>query len=269
AEELGRLLARFREKKRPVVCHAHTYSNASALVALSGCGRIWISAAGSFEAVGLVAELVHVRGLLDKLKVQADFLSMGEYKGGAEPFTREEPSEETREAWTAVLKSLRQSWLEGAERGRPDRGIAKALEQGPYTPTAAKERGLVDAIGFDDEAKNEAKRLAKTELVRREFGPMTPGKPGIDIGQIVRVIAGADDAGSGRPRVAVVPAEGSISIEAGGPFESGGISARAFVRTLRRLREDESVRAVVLRIDSPGGSALASDLIWHEVMELR
>src|SRR5690606_24208937 len=71
AEELGRLLARFREKKRAVVCHAHTYSNASALLALSGCGRIWISAAGSVEAVGLVAQLVHVRGLLDKLKVEA------------------------------------------------------------------------------------------------------------------------------------------------------------------------------------------------------
>src|SRR5690606_22656208 len=269
AEELGRLLARFREKKRPVVCHAHTYSNASALLALSGCGRIWISAAGWVEAVGLVAQLVHVRGLLDKLKVEADFLSMGEYKGGAEPFTREEPSDATREAWTTVLRSVRQAWLDGAERGRPDRGVRQALEQGPFTPSVAKERGLVDAIGFESEAKDEAKRLAKTELTSREFGPMATGKPELDIGQLIRIIAGAEDAGSGRPRVAVVPAEGSISVEAGSPLDSGGISARAFVRTLRRLREDESIRAVVLRIDSPGGSALASDLIWHEVMELR
>jgi protease-4 len=69
--------------------------------------------------------------------------------------------------------------------------------------------------------------------------------------------------------VAVIPAQGAIAMESGGAFESGGITAKALTKTLRRLKKDESVKAVVLRIDSPGGSALASDLLWHELRELK
>lgn len=269
AEELGALLARFRDKKLPVVCHAHEYSNASSWLVARGCTRIWLSAAGNVDTVGIAAELVYLKGLLDKLKIGVDFLSMGKYKGGAEPLLREGPSEATIESFSSTFGSIREAWLSGAEQGRPGQGIREKLEQGPYSPSEAKAAGLVDAIGFDSQALAEARRLGKTELVGVRFGPRSEQGSGFDFGELVRLLSGADGDSSGRPRLVVVPAEGAIGMEAGGPLDSGGITAKSLNRTLKRLRQDDSVKAVVLRIDSPGGSPLASDLIWHELMELR
>lgn len=269
AEELAELFSRFKNKGRPVICHSHGYNNATSLVALRGCSRIWLSAAGSMDTVGIAAELVHLKGLLDRLKVQAQILSMGKYKSGAEPLTSEEPSEATRESLTATLASMRQTWLDGAEQGRPGQDLRRKLEQGPYSPEQAKGAGLIDAIGFESEAREEAKKLAKTSFQETAFGPRARSEGGLDLGELIRIVTGSDNGASGRPRIAVVPAEGAIGMDSGGPLDSGGITAKSLNRTLRRLRLDPTVKAVVLRIDSPGGSPLASDLIWHEMMELR
>jgi protease-4 len=267
AAELGRMIARFREKHLPVVCHAHDLSNSSAAFVLRACSRIWLSPAGGVDTVGIAAELVHVKNLLDRLKVGVDFIHMGKYKGGAEPLTHTEPSAATREALSSTLGSIRAAWLEDVDRVRP--GTSAALEAGPYAPEGAKAQKLIDAIGFESEALAEAKRLGKTTYVKPAYGPDVGEGSGFDLGQLVRLLAGsAETAGSG-PRIAVVPAEGAISMEAGGPLDSGGITARSLTKTLRRLQHDDSVKAVVLRMDSPGGSPLASDLIWHELMELR
>lgn len=269
ATEIGGLLARVRGKRLPVVCHAHDYANSAALLALRGCSSIWLSAAGSVDTVGLAAELVHLKGLLDRVKVHADILHVGTYKSGAEPLTREEPSPATIESLTSTLGSIRQSWLDLADQGRPGKGIREKLEAGPYTPQRAKAAGLVDHIGFESEAKDHARKAAKTPFQEEAFGPRAGSGSGLDIAELVRILSGADKGTGGRPRIAVVPAEGAIGMEAGGPLDSGGISAKALGKTLRRLRKDDSVKAIVLRIDSPGGSPLASDLVWHELMELR
>jgi protease IV len=269
AAELGDLLARFGDEKKPVVCHSHDYGNAMSWLVLRGCNRIWLSAAGGMDTVGIAAELVHLKGLLDRLKVHADILHIGRYKSGAEPLTREDPSPDTRESLGATLASMRQSWLDGAEQGRPGKGLREKLEQGPYSPEQARAAGLVDAVGFESDARNDARKLAKTTFVESGFGPKAKEDGGFDIGELIQLLTGGDDGASGRPRLAVVPAEGAIGMDSGGPLDSGGITAKALNRTLRRLRQDDTVKAVVLRIDSPGGSPLASDLIWHEMMELR
>lgn len=266
--ELGQLFARFKRKKLPVVCHAHDYDNASAGLVLRGCSRIWLSEAGSMDTVGIAAELIHVKGLLDRLKVGAEILSVGKYKSGAEPLTREEPSEATRESLSATLASLRQSWLDGAEQERPGHGLREKLENGPYSPEEAKGAGLVDAVGFESDARAEARRLSKTSFYATAFGPRSSAKDGLNVAKLIRIITGGDDGSEGRPRVAVVTAEGAIGMDSGGPLSSGGITAKSLNKTLRRLRDDSTIKAVVLRIDSPGGSPLASDLIWHEMMEL-
>jgi protease-4 len=265
--ELARSVARFRDKKLPVVCHAHDYSNSSSWFALRACTRIWLSPAGSSDTVGIAAELVHVKGLLDRLKVGVDFIAIGKFKGGAEPLTHTEPTPATREALSSTLASIRSAWLAEVEQGRP--GVTRSLENGPHAPNEAKERKLVDEIGFESDALADAKRLGKTNFVQSGFGPESSSGSGFDIGQLVKILAGGDDGATTRPHVAVVPAEGAISMESGGAFDAGGITAKSLVRVLKRLQKDDSVKAVVLRIDSPGGSPLASDLIWHELMELR
>jgi protease-4 len=265
AQELAAVLGQYAKKKLPVVCHADGLSNATAALFLGGCTRRWLSPAGEAETVGMAAQVVYLRGILDRLKVQVDFLHVGKFKSGPEPLTHEGPSPEARESLETTLASLREGWLALAPAG----GVRDALEQGPYSPEEAKSKGLVHELGYDTEALADARKLAKTEATQAVFGPKSGASRGTDFAEIVRVLAGGDDSVGDRPHVAVVPAQGGISTEAGGPFESGGITSRAMVKTLRRLAKNDSVKAVVIRIDSPGGSPLASDLIWHELMELR
>lgn len=268
-EELGVLFEKLKKQGKPVVCHAHVLSNSAAAFALRGCSRTWLSPAGEAATVGIAAQVMYMRGLFDKLKVGVDFLHVGKFKSGVEPFTREGPSEEARTSLTETLRAIRDGWLgQASAAGKPD-SVRQALEQGPWSPEAARQQGLIDSVGFESEALVDAKKLAKSEQVSGGYGPKARGSQGPDIAELVRIIAGSRDGGTSRPHVAVVPAQGAIAMEAGGAFDSGGITARAMTKTLRRLKQDESVKAVVLRIDSPGGSALASDLLWHELRELK
>jgi protease-4 len=268
-EELGSLFEKLKKKGKPVVCHAHVLSNSAAAFTLRGCTRTWLSPAGEADTVGIAAQVMYMRGLLDRLKVGVDFLHVGKFKSGVEPFTREGPSEEARVSLTETLRAIREGWLDQATRAGKSEAVRSALEQGPWSPNDARQQGLIDAVGFESEALVDAKKLAKAEQVSPSYGGKARASQGLDVAELVRVIAGSGDGGTSRPHVAVVPAEGAIAMESGGAFESGGITARALTKTLRRLKKDESVKAVVLRIDSPGGSALASDLLWHELRELK
>jgi protease-4 len=266
AEELGGLLARFGKKNIPVICHADGLSNATAGLVLRGCSKRWLAAAGDAETVGIAAQVVYLKGLFDKLKVQADFLHVGRFKSGPEPLTQEGPSPEAREALEFCLGSVRQSWLELAS-GAPE-SVRDALERGPWSPAEAKTQGLVHELGYESDARIDAEKLGKTTARETVFGPQANKQGDFDFTEIVRVLAGSGDS-ENQPHVAVVPAEGSITTDGGGAFGSSGITSKAMSKTLRRLGKNDSVKAVVIRIDSPGGSPLASDLIWHELMELR
>jgi protease IV len=268
SEELSRLLGKLRVKGKPVVCHAHTLNNSSVLLTARGCSKIWLSPAGDVSTIGLAAQMVYFRGIFEKLKIDVDFLHMGKFKSGAEPFTREGPSEEARASLGETLTAIRGAWLEESNEVKKSDALLKALEHGPWSPGEAREHGLIDEIGFDAEALEAAKKAAKVSAVEVSFGPRAKGGGGLDIGDLLRALSGADSESGGQPHIAVVPAEGAITMEAGGPLQRGGITARALGKTLRRMQHDDAVKAVVLRIDSPGGSPLASDLLWHEMMEL-
>lgn len=267
SEELSELLARVKAKGKPVVCHAHALSNSTSLITSKGCSKVWLSPAGEVETIGVAAQVVYLRGLLDRLKVGVDFLAIGKYKSAPETFTREGPTDEAREALSSTLSSIRDAWITTVEQGR--KGVASALENGPWSPSEAKRLGLIDEIGFESDALKEAQTLANAPASNVAFGPRSTPKGGFDVAEILRLLSGADRSAGGRPHIAVVPAQGAITMQAGGPLDSGGITAKAMTKTLRRLRDDASVKAVVLRIDSPGGSPLASDLIWKELVELK
>lgn len=269
SEELSRLFGQVRGKGKPVVCHAHALNNSSALLGARGCSRVWLSPAGEVATIGIAAQMLYFHGIFQKLKVEVDFLHMGKFKSGAEPMTREGPSEEARASLVETLAAIRGAWLEESTEVKKSDALRNALEHGPWSAGEALERTLIDEIGFEREALEAAKKAAKVSAVEVSFGPRAKSGGGLGIGEILRTLSGAGSASDGQPRVAVVPAEGAITMEAGGPLQRGGITARALGKTLRRMQNDDSVKAVVLRIDSPGGSPLASDLLWHEMMELR
>jgi protease-4 len=269
SEELSRLLSQLRAKGKPVVCHAHDLNNSTALFTSRGCSKVWLSPAGEVSTIGIAAQMVYLHGIFTKLKVDVDFLHMGKFKSGAEPLTREGPSEEARTSLVETLAAIRGAWLDESNEVRKNDALRSALEHGPWSAGEAAEHGLVDEIGFESDALDAAKKAAKVSAVEASFGPRSKSGGGVGIGDVLRMLSGGSNANDGKPHVAVVPAEGSITMEAGGPLQQGGITASALGKTLRRMQHDDSVKAVVLRIDSPGGSPLASDLIWHEMMELR
>lgn len=268
AEEIGRLLEAAREAGKSVVCHAEGYSNTTAWIAARGCERIWLSPAGTVETTGIAAQVVYANRLLtEKLGVKIDMLQIGKYKGADESFTRDGPSAEARESLESTLAALRETWLEGF-RGRGARAV-EAAEDGPFDANEARALGLVDAVGYLDEARDDAEQLVGSASSRRRFGPGTDRASGF--AEILRALSGGSSPSIRRPHVAVVRAIGAITMErSGGLFSEGsGITERGLSRTIRQLASDDSAKAVVLRIDSPGGSALASDLLWHELMKLR
>jgi protease-4 len=212
--------------------------------------------------------MVYLKGALDRLGVVADFIHMGSYKSAAEPLTREGPSEDAREAMQTLLESLRKTWLDGLAQARAGSELSRLAEQGPWSPAEALGRKMIDAVGFESDARRDAKKRARAAEVSVTFGPKAPTDQPLDVSSLIRLLSGVDETVGDRPRIAVVPATGGISMGSGSMFEGSGISARALTKTLRRLAADEAVKAVVLRIDSPGGSALASDILWHEIREL-
>jgi protease-4 len=145
---------------------------------------------------------------------------------------------------------------------------AETPEDGPYSANAAKALGLVDDVGYFDEARDALEKESGAGRAAVRLGGGATAGGGDDLSDILRIVAGES---LGSAPVALVRANGAISMDGGGGLlsEAGGIVERRLVRTLARLEKDDDVKVVVLRIDSPGGSALASDLLWHELMKIR
>jgi protease-4 len=270
AQELAGLFSKLRESHK-VVCQADGYGSTSAWIALKGCDRIWVSPAGGVESIGIAAEMVYAHRLLaDKLGIDVDFLQIGKFKGAEEPFTRNGPSPEARASLESTLSAIRDQWLAGLADARGQK-VREAAEDGPFSAEEAKQRGLVDEVGYLDEARDDVKKLSGGQTFDVRFGVASHGTDRPDFAEILRVLAGGNAAHGGPPHVVLVRAVGAISMEGGGGLLGGrsGITERALGRTVRTLTEDASVKAVILRIDSPGGSALASDLLWRALMQLR
>jgi protease-4 len=271
--ELIRGLKKLRQQGKKIVCHADDLGNSSYGVAAEGCDQIWVSPAGGVDTVGLGAELVFARDLLARVGIEADIFQVGRYKGTGEMMTRSHASDEVKASLQGALGGLRDRWLEGVSAGRPGDTARSAVERGPYAAPEARQLGLIDQVGYAAEALEALRRSTSGGSVEVEFGPQTAaGRGGGGLLALARGLSGARrSGGGGRGRVAVLRASGSITLETSRGVLGGsdGIAARPLMKQLRKLAEDRSVRAVVLRIDSPGGSALASDLLWFDLMRLR
>ena len=268
AQEIGDLLEPVRRGGKQVFCHADAFTNTTLYAAARSCSRIWASPAGDVEAIGMAAQVVYFHKLLaEELHVTVDFLQVGKFKGAEESFTRDGPSDEARASLEGTLADLRATWIDGLKKGRGHDEVEAAAEDGPYSPAAAKARLLIDDVGYVDDALNEAKKAAGVTRDEVRFGRGAAGKDD-ELGDLVRILAGSR--ASAAP-IALIRATGSIGMApSGGPFGSeAGITERELGKILARVEKDDAVKAVVLRIDSPGGSALASDLIWHELRKVR
>ncbi len=263
AHGIGRQLAAFKQAGLPVVCHGDGFGNGTMLLAALGCSEIWVSEAGQVDTIGLAAQLLFGRSLLDKLAVGVDFLQVGKYKGAAEPFTRDSSSPEARQSLQSTLAVQRRAWLDGVTAGRGKQALTLGIEAGPHTATVAQASGLVDKVGFAEQARDAALERTGTDNRVVYFGNVRDEE--LSISDFIRIFSGTES--RSEPHVAIIRAIGPIGMRGSGSLFGGtsGISARRMSRLLRKAKDDPKVKAIVIRLDTPGGSVIASDLLWNEI----
>lgn len=261
AEELRTSMVAFRASGKKLRCHTERIAGSGYYV-LSACDQLAVAPAGEVQIGGVGATPVHVKGLMDKLGVQPDFVHIGAYKGAAEPITRDAPSPQMMEALGAILDDSYASLVAGVSDGRglSEEETTAAIDQAVYLADEAKAAKLVDEVAVWEDflaASGQPWKLQRDEK----------GSPLADFSALQRFIGLLPPERPTGDHVALVYAVGNV-IDGKGSGIVGArqeIASRTLVSTLRALAKDESVKAVVLRVSSPGGSALASEQIWHAV----
>lgn len=248
-QELREALVRFRRSGKPSWAHLEFAGNLEYYLA-SGCAKVAASSTAMLDVSGLAAEVTFYRGTLDKLGVEAQFEGVGKYKNAPNLFTETAFTGPHREQMEALVGDLFEQYVRGVAEGR---GLAPAevralMDGGPFHAPDAKAAGLVDELLYRDEV--EGKIPAATRL---SPGPYVKGAQGWGF--------------DGRAKLALVYAVGDIvpGESQASPFGGGLAGSDTIIRGLRQAREDSAVRAIVLRVDSPGGSGTASDAVWREI----
>ncbi len=258
-EALRHALRRFREAGKQVVFHARAVDSRE--YALMACGsRVVLAPGGRLDLKGWAAELVVLGRTLDKFGIKAHFLRRAEFKTAPELFTASEVSAPQRETTRAILDELLARTVQAISegRGRPVEEVRQWIDQGPYTNARARELGLIDAIADGEELETllEAEGAGKVQ-----FQPLTTYRgSNVLCWPRYRPLRR-------RPRVALVRVDGVVKLgeSLAAPLMPRAAGSDTIVQALRRAREDRSMRAIVLAIDSRGGSSLASELVLRAV----
>jgi protease-4 len=263
AADLRGALKRVRDAKKPVHCYFDMVDNVAYSVLASSCDRISVEPTGMLMLTGVQAETVYAKDLLDLIGLQAELLQVGKFKGAADALTRSDMPPEVRQTLGALVDDLQASLMAAVETGRKldAAAVTSAIDNGPLSASAALQRKLVDAIAFDDEARAKAKAAAHAEKVVRALREDEDHK--LEISELLKAMFGGKPEKPKGERIALAYLTGQIGESE--HDQGSGASSGPFIKAMRRFADDRDVKAVVLRISSPGGSALASDKMWQAV----
>ncbi|MGB3509750.1 MAG: signal peptide peptidase SppA [Microcoleaceae cyanobacterium] len=259
-QEIRQALQRFRETGKKIIAYDMDWTEREYYLS-SVADKIVINPFGAMEFNGLSSETMFLTGALDKFGVGVQVTRVGKYKSAVEPFIREEMSPENRQQTLQLLQNI---WGEYLQTIAPSRELTTqqlqtlADNQGILMANAALDSKLVDQVAYFDEVLTELKQLTGKEEDDKTF-------PQISLNNYARVPKVAETASGdvkSKNKIAVVYAQGEIVDGAGTPRQIGG---DRLAKELRKLRLDDKVKAVVLRVNSPGGSASASEVIGREV----
>lgn len=266
--DLRDVLASVRKKGKPIHCHFETTDNLGYALLAESCDRISITPSGTLDLVGVAIDTVYARELLHNLGLDAQMLQQGRFKGAADPLTRDDMPKEVQETLGAIADDLQARVVKAVAGGRKlsVERVQALIDQGPFTAQDAQKAGLVDEVVFDDGARAEAKVAAKAKRVVDE--QLKPAKPSIGLfGVLKALFSGESEEKPKGDRMVLAYLAGTIM--RGTPSSYRGAQAEGFVHAMRGFATDPHIKAVVLRIDSPGGSALASDLMWQAVRKVQ
>lgn len=258
AQEIRDAVTRFRASGKPAVLFAETigeFGNGTVDYYLaSSFGEVWLQPSGDVGLTGFLVESPFLKGTLDLLGIDTQFVARHEYKGAIEVLTEKGFTPEHRETVGGLLDSWMTQVVEGvaAARNLPPEAVRALIGNGPLLPNEALSAGLVDRLGYHDEAWAAANAQAQR-----------PDR--VDVADYARSLP----TGNG-PRVALITGTGAIQRgESGSPFGADGFGSHDVAEAFRDAIDDPRIRAILFRVDSPGGSYVASDTVWHEVRRAR
>jgi protease-4 len=272
-QELREAITAFAAVK-PSLAWAETYPSTLSYYLASAFGEVWMQPSGTLGLIGFATNALFLRDALGKAGIEAQFVARGEYKSAANLFTQDSYTDAHREADTRLIESLHsQVWQGIAEsRGLDTAALDRLADRAPLLRGDACESKLLDRIGFRDEAYLRIARLAGADDLDDPDSDDAP--PRLFLSRYAHARKGGPSIpGRSKPTVAVVTVAGPIVSGRGGPqafpLSRGSAGADTIAAALRQAASDDAVKAVVLRVDSPGGAVTGSETIWREVCRIR
>ena len=264
-QEVRDAILDFKRSRKPIVAYME-FGGEQEFFLASACDKVFLMPTSSLDLTGLASYELFLRGTLDKIGAYPDALHVGDYKTASNIYTEHTYTPAHREMAVSLNTDLYEQLVRGLADGRhkSEAEIRTLIDHGPFLPEDALRAGLVDDVVYEDEIDDKvdlsngaagAKKGSAHFLEQADYRGVTTSSLGLDRGQ----------------RIAIIYAVGLIS---SGPsnYDSpqGQVAGSdTLVEYLRKARADSSIKAIVLRIDSPGGSAIASDVIWREVQLTR
>jgi protease-4 len=259
AEEIRAAITDFRASGKPIYAYMEVGANKEYYIA-TACDKVFVAPPGDLFINGLAADVMFYRGSLDKLGIYPDVYQIGKYKNAPDQYTRKEMSDAHREVINSLLDDLFNRIIEtiAKARNKSPEDVRAMIDNAPFSAAQAKALGLIDGANYRDEVEGELKKrlgykdsdelhIAKAS----DYRQVKPESLGLNTGERIAIIYASGEITSGQ--------SGN-----GGPF--GGdqtVGSDTIAKAIKDAGDDKTIRAIVLRVDSPGGSSYASDLIWH------
>src|SRR5579862_110083 len=255
-QEIHDEIQQFKKSGKPIVTFLHNPSAREYYLALA-TDKIFMSSEDSLDLKGLRVESMYFKDTLDKVGVKADVIHAGKYKDAGDILTQTSMSPETREVLNAVLDQYYGNLIATVAEGRkkqPD-AVRALIDDGPFLARDALSGGLIDSLGYEDQAIAEMQnRLKQSELKK------------ISVKAYVKGVAPGSGGGH---RIALIVGQGMITAGSGNETaDDESFTGTGFIKLLKQVENDSSIQGVIMRIDSPGGDAVASDDILHEAKNL-
>ncbi|MEE8130858.1 MAG: signal peptide peptidase SppA [Vicinamibacterales bacterium] len=253
-QEIRDAVLDFKTSGKPIVAYLE-YGGGQQYYLATACDQIFLTPTSPLDLVGVASYELFFRGALDKVGAYPDMLHAGEFKTASNVYTETTFTPEHREMTESLNRDLYDQLVDGIAAGRTmtASAVEALIDRGPFLPEEAVRHGLVDGLAYEDELTDRL-ALADSELKRLSYADyrrVNPRSLGLNRG----------------PQIALVYAVGTITFGGSGTDVTGSevLGSETLVRAIRDARTDDSIQAIIVRIDSPGGAAIASDIIWREL----
>ena len=254
-QEIRHDLDEFRKSGKPIYAYLRTPTSRDYYLA-SGASKIYVGPSDGLNVKGVALGLMYYKGTLDKLGVQVEVEHAGKYKDFGDSYTRTSMSAETREVINGIADNVFGDLVAAIARGRnrSEAEIRATIDEGPFLSSQAKAKGLVDEVKYEDEMWSDLKKALKQKEIKKSSAHDYASSPDPD--------AGSQD------KIGFVVAAGAISRGDSDSTDDSGLESGQFVRMIKKVADDSTLKGVIVRIDSPGGEVPASDEMWRAMQEL-